>query len=111
MVATVDLGGVINVKEIEMTFLEDQRHWIIRPKKIKVEYSLDGTTFRASAIRNFESPKENTTIRKFSTRFKDIGADARYIRITTDNHIKLPSFIASGQKKPTIACDEIWVSE
>ena len=111
MVATVDLGRVINVKEIEMTFLEDQRHWIIRPKKIKVEYSLDGTTFRASAIRNFESPKENTTIRKFSTRFKDIGADARYIRITTDNHIKLPSFIASGQKKPTIACDEIWVSE
>lgn len=109
MVATLDLKKIQQIKEIEMNFLEDLRHWIIRPKSVKVEFSPDGKKYKKAASLKLEIPTENYDVQKINLGFKNLNIKARFLRITAENQPKFPSFIFSKNKKPMIACDEIWV--
>src|SRR5690606_29778777 len=45
VVATVGLGRLQMVENVEMNFLQDQRSWIFYPTEVRCFISTDGTTF------------------------------------------------------------------
>ena len=71
---TIDLLKETTVSTISSTFLEDQRHWIIMPKTVRVAVSADGSLYKEFPAFNFaasESP----------------GASIHPVNITVDQKI------------------------
>ena len=108
MVATIDLGHVLNLNNIKMHFLDDPRHWIFQPEKIAVEVSTDGMNYHSIKDITNPAPEEhyNLSIKEYNVESK---AQVRYIRVTANNLPKLPEWRYRDNKKPMIACDEIYV--
>jgi len=112
MVATVDLSKPMSVSKVIMHFLDDPRHWIFQPEKVTVEVSADGVNYHAmaaplSAVNTEDdvlSVKEATITNSAHT-----SEQIRFIRVTANNLSKLPSWRQRENKKPMIACDEIYV--
>ena len=108
MVAIVDMGKPQAIKTVKMHFLDDPRHWIFLPEKIKIEVSDDGLKYRSyqeltSAVggEHFEVSVKEFTAKASTT--------ARYIKVTAVNSAVLPEWRFSTTKKPMLACDEIYV--
>ena len=113
MVATIDLGKSQTVSEVEVHFLDDPRHWIFLPERLDIEYSEDGSKYSGGpSIKNdpYEEHYEATT-RKYKTIsiHGDATRKARYIRVTAANLKALPEWRYRENKKPMIACSEIYV--
>jgi hypothetical protein len=108
MVATIDMGTAKSISGIKMHFLDDPRHWIFLPSKITVEVSDDGTTFRPFAAFTNPAPDEHydKNVTPFAAEAKD---KARYLRVTANNIGTLPPWRLRDNKKPMIACDEVFV--
>jgi Domain of unknown function (DUF4838) len=111
MVATIDLGKAMTVKNVIMHFLDDPRHWIFTPESIQVEGSKDGKTYKTiSSFKPGGKPEEHMELT-----FKEFDAEnktkdkVRFIRVTANNLKTLPLWRFRENKKPTIACDEIYV--
>ncbi|WP_185146686.1 DUF4838 domain-containing protein [Chryseobacterium sp.] len=110
MIATIDLGKMTEIKEVEINFLEDIRHRILRPQNVKLEYSLDGEKYTAAGLDQLSPPEEEYTVKKIKKLFKNLNFEARYLRVTAENQPALPEFIFSKNREPMLACDEIWVN-
>lgn len=108
MEATIDMGAVKNVSGMKMHFLDDPRHWIFLPSSIKIEVSEDGTTFRPYNTITNPAPDEHyqAAVTPFAAEGK---TKARYVRITAANLTQLPAWRYRENKKPMIACDEVYV--
>ncbi|PQJ11084.1 hypothetical protein CJD36_014035 [Flavipsychrobacter stenotrophus] len=108
MVATIDLGKLQSIKTIKMHFLDDPRHWIFLPEKIKVEVSDDGVKYRA-----YDEMTPPANGEHFDVAVKPYAAkgstNARFIKVTATNLSALPVWRFSATKKPMIACDEVYV--
>jgi hypothetical protein len=111
MVATIDLGRAQTVDAVKMHFLDDPRHWIFLPERILVEISADGMNYRS--IGDIAGPPNDEhytrSIKEFAARNSSPGVQARYIRVTANNLTTLPEWRYRDNKKPMIACDEIYV--
>jgi hypothetical protein len=112
MVATIDLGKAITVSAIKMHFLDDPRHWIFLPEKVTIEVSADGAGYHP--VSELSGPPNGEhyelSIKEFSTKNASFKPEpARYIRVTAGNLKALPSWRYRENKKPMIACDEIFV--
>jgi len=109
MIATIDLGKAQTISKIKMHFLDDPRHWIFLPEDIKVEVSADGVNYRS--FDQMKSPVNDEhyelTIKDYTTQSKT--ESARYIRVTAKNLSSLPAWRYKDNKKPMIACDEVYV--
>lgn len=110
MIATLDLGKITAINTVEMNFLEDTRHWIIRPKSVQIEYSIDGQNYISLGMENLGFPLQSDTPQKINSAFKDLNIKARYVRVTAENQRKTPDFYSNKHRKPMLACDEIWVN-
>lgn len=108
MVATIDMGKAQAVKAIKMDFLDDPRHWIFLPEKVRVEVSDDGVKYRP-----FDELSSPANGEHFELNIKSYVAKgnttARYIKVTATNLSGLPAWRYSTTKKPMIACDEVYV--
>jgi hypothetical protein len=112
MVATIDLGRVLNLTNVKMHFLDDPRHWIFLPEKIIVEISADGMNYHSIANITNPAPEEhyNLSIKDFNAQNpQPAKGEIRYIRVTANNLATLPEWRSRENKKPMIACDEIYV--
>lgn len=109
MEATIDLGKTQNIHAIKISFLDDPRHWIFLPSKIIVETSEDGVKYTNTG--DIFNPALNEhyqlTIKKYLV--GNTMKKARYIRVTSLNMDKLPDWRYRDNKKPMIACDEIYI--
>ncbi len=108
MVATIDMGVAKNMTGLKMHFLDDPRHWIFLPSKITVEVSEDSITFRPYASIAVPTDEEHygAAVKPFAAEGK---AKARYIRVTANNLPALPVWRLRDNKKPMIACDEVYI--
>lgn len=108
LVATIDLGKSQSIKAVKMHFLDDPRHWIFLPEKIKVEVSDDGVKYRS-----FDEMQPPASGEHFDVAVRPFAAKgnttARYIKVTATNPGSLPAWRFSVTKKPMIACDEVYV--
>ena len=109
MQATVDLGKATACSTISVHFLDDPRHWIFLPSKIAVEVSQDGKKYKPVATLHPQEQEEhyNMTVTPFQAAVP--AGNVRYIRVTADNLEALPEWRVRPNKKPMIACDEIFV--
>lgn len=108
MEVNMDMGEVKNISTITLHFLEDARHWIFRPARVSVAVSEDGTSFQPLKIIESTLPKEDYAVNFIPFLFK-VDARARYVKVVATNWPALPDWRYNNNKKPMIACDEIWV--
>jgi hypothetical protein len=110
MVATIDLGAEKFVTSIEMSFLRDQQSWIFLPSSVIIEYSVDGSSFKAWGAIEFNdaSKKAVLAIREADRSPWDHPVGARFIRITAKNLGPLPAWHGS-KGECWLFCDEIVV--
>lgn len=108
MVATIDMGAAKNISAIKMHFLDDPRHWIFLPASIMVEVSADGVNYRPYATIATPANDEHyeLSVKPFAAEKKE---QARFIRVTATNLSALPVWRFRENKKPMIACDEVYV--
>ncbi len=110
MVATIDLGKPTKVSKLFMHFLDDPRHWIFLPEKIEAEFSTNGKDFYSvpALTNNTNEEHYNLDIKGFNIK-NDKNKPIRYIRVTANPIKSLPDWRYRENKKPMIACDEIYV--
>lgn len=108
MVATIDLGKTQNISQVMVHFLDDPRHWIFQPQKITVELSTDGVNYHVMETLAPATNEEryDVSIKSYVARHRDQG---RYIKVSAANLSSLPAWRYRENKKPMIACDEIFV--
>ena len=110
MVATIDLGKAENVTHVKMHFLDDPRHWIFLPEKITIDVSADGNSYKTLETYAGGAGEEHygVTVKDYTTQ-RPLREKIRYIRVTANNLQALPAWRFRANKKPMIACDEIYV--
>lgn len=108
MVATIDMGTAKNINGMKMHFLDDPRHWIFLPEKVTIEVSEDGVNYKpfGTVVTPAQEEHYEVTVKQYAAEAK---AKARYVRVTATNLPALPTWRARDNKKPMIACDEIFV--
>ena len=45
LIATIDLGEILDINSVEVRFLQSQAFWIFLPKHIEIEHSIDGANY------------------------------------------------------------------
>ncbi len=110
LVATIDLGKAQSISRIKMHFLDDPRHWIFHPERVSIDVSSDGNTYHTLEILNTPTGEEHydVTVKDYTSQHA-VHEKVRYIRVTANNLQALPAWRYRPNKKPMIACDEIYV--
>ena len=112
MVAVVELDKEQNVKMVGLNCLDNMRSWIFFPKKVKVEYSLDGEKWHSyGEVKNttFEPvhSRQEESVTHFFGVVKISPARAKYFRITAENFGPLPDWHISAGQQAWVFVDEI----
>lgn len=106
MIATVDLGAAKSFTNVDLHFLEDQRHWIFLPTDVTVETSDDGVKYTTFGTKKLPAPDEIYSASINTTSFSK-KTTARYVRVTAKCLGSLPVWRFRQNRKPSLACDEI----
>jgi predicted alpha-1,2-mannosidase len=106
--AVVDLQGVKEVAEVSARFLQDQRSWILMPKKVEYYVSEDNVNFTFfGSVANALDPKiEENTILNFTSK-ETKAKKARYVKVIAKNFGKLPEWHQGAGGDAFIFIDEI----
>ncbi|MDO8994405.1 MAG: discoidin domain-containing protein [Daejeonella sp.] len=107
MKVEIDMEAQTGISKIEMSFLENHRHYMFLPKEIHIEISDDGKNYNEVAAMTIEGPFEDVSapIRKFN--FNLENQRARYIKVTATNQTELPAWRKRKDRKPWLMIDEI----
>ena len=113
MVATIDMQTPKEVSSIETSFLDDPRHWIFLPVEIDVWVSVDGSNYtktNAATTNPQKNTDEHYEAKSCSYKFTVQPQTARYIKLVAKNQTTIPEWRFRPNKKPMIACDEVFVN-
>jgi hypothetical protein len=107
--AVINLKEVKNISKVTTGFLQDIRPWIVMPKQVVVEISLDGKVFHevynGSDFVKIEDI--NSQVKKVEAIFKN--QPAQYIRVIGKQYGKLPSWHEGAGGDTHLFVDEIEV--
>lgn len=96
------------VDTLELSFLQDARHWIFTPKEIRIMASKDGEHFKELLFSKIEEIDEDYTVQK--VKFKaPIRDDVKIVHVYAVPFASLPEWRYHPTRKISIACDEIWM--
>jgi hypothetical protein len=106
----IDLTSEKEIKSISANFLQDSRSWILMPKIVIYEYSLDGEKFSPLAeLKNELAANENTVVTKsFVKEFAP--TKVRYVKVKAINFGKLPLWHQGFGGDAFIFIDEISIN-
>ncbi|MEJ7610520.1 MAG: chitobiase/beta-hexosaminidase C-terminal domain-containing protein [Ferruginibacter sp.] len=106
---TIDLKKIKTISRVSAGFLQDTRAWIVMPKTVSVEISVDGKKFKkVSEKNNLLSVKDlNVQLKTAELRFKPQAA--RYVRLKAAQYGKLPEWHESPGGDTHIFIDEIYL--
>lgn len=110
MVVTIDLGKEAEYRKVSADFISATGSWIFMPRGMKVEYSIDGKSFKTMG--SYTNPdswdaKEGTYRQEFTV---SGTVNARYFRITGITQGKCPEGHAGEGGKAWLFCDEITIN-
>ncbi|MBP7513908.1 MAG: DUF4838 domain-containing protein [Flavobacteriales bacterium] len=111
LVAVIDLGSEMEVRELEARFLRDHASWIFLPTTISWEASINGAEYivvRTGELGVKPAEQARSPVPVARTAFLAPSITARYIRITAKNFGDLPAWHGS-KGKCWLFCDEIVV--
>jgi hypothetical protein len=108
--ATVDFGQSREVTSVGMGFIQDVGSWILMPRRIVIQTSEDGVTFRdAGAVGNTVSERERLpTMKDFVLGFA-APVSARYVRVRVVTFGTLPDWHPGAGEAAWFFADEIVV--
>jgi len=107
MKVEIDMEAQTMISKIELSFLENHRHYMFLPKAIWIELSDDGKNYKEVARMNIAGPFKDVSesVRKFN--FDLDNQRVRYIKVTAINQTELPAWRKRKDRKPWILTDEI----
>ncbi len=106
----IDLKSEKNISKISSGYLQDERSWILMPKKVEYFVSTDGKTFiPAAAVDNIvPDSDENTQVKDFFSVIQQ-PVKARYVKVRAHNYGKLPAWHPGAGGDAYIFIDEITI--
>ncbi len=109
--AIVDLKRKTLVSSLGANFLQDTRSWILMPREMIVESSLNGKDFKflGKVSHDIEDSDYLTQTRELILKIKPTSA--RYIKFKAVNYGKLPDWHAGAGGEAFIFIDEIRIGE
>jgi hypothetical protein len=107
--AVIDLKKIRDCQKVKVGFLQDTRAWIVMPKSLKIELSIDGRSFKEVYNNGpFLSIEDLTTqVKKLEALFEK--QQARFIKIKAEQYGKLPNWHEGAGGDTHIFVDEIEV--
>ncbi len=106
---TFDFEKERRIDTIALNFLKDARHWIFPPKEIRISVSKNGKDFQDVFLSKLESVEEDYTLDKIPYQVL-LNDSVKVIRVYAAPLAKLPEWRYHPNRKPLIACDEIWLN-
>ncbi len=103
--AVVDLGGLTNIHEVSVSFLQNQSSWIFYPKKIAIEISQNGEDYKP--IKSFEMETEISLAHEIKDLTTSHSAMVRFIKVTAENVSVCPEWHPGAGGKAWLFVDEI----
>lgn len=103
----VDLGKVLNIKEIAMNFLNQPDVWIFLPRQVRITVSQDGyrwTDFDSKAVLTDDDAEQPS---KYPVSLRNDGIDARYIKVVAESIKTCPQGHKGEGEKAWLFTDEI----
>jgi hexosaminidase len=86
--ATIDLGKIIPVKEVSITYLKDHGSWIWQPSEIRVYYSENGVDFKEGGCPTISMPGDEQLQ---TAKIVGCYGNARYIKVIATSVSKIPT--------------------
>ena len=110
LVAEIDLGQTKTINEFYGDFLQDQRAWIVLPKKVLFYTSDDGVNFTLQGESAHDTPWHVMEALTKTISFKpNTPIKARYVKVVAQNYGKLPPAHLSAGEDAYVFVDEIGV--
>lgn len=106
--ALIDLGKVIQAKKIRMNFLADNNSWIFLPKKVVVQVSEDGFSYKNIGECSFDNATETVRPEIQTIRF-NAKSKLRYLKVKAINQNSCPDWHPGKGNKCWLFVDEIVV--
>lgn len=115
MAATLDMESTKEVSSIAMNFLDDPRHFIFLPEDIEVMVSKDGQSYTKATPAPANPKKQAAVEEHYETSpvnhaFTIKPQQVRFIKVVAKNRKTLPEWRFRPNRKPMIACDEVFVN-
>jgi hexosaminidase len=108
--ATVDLGAAQAVREVEATFLQVTRSWILLPRSLTVWVSSDGLTWHEAGTATHTEPAERMEPFRHALRITaPEGGAVRYVRLLARSAGALPAWHLGRGEPSWVFADEIVV--
>lgn len=105
--ATVDLLDLKDVKQVNVTFLQDTKSWIFYPKKVIISVSKDGQKFEKIYEGDSQISDRDLSISIQEFIAKPENLKTRYIKVWAQNYGKLPDWHLSPGNDSWLFIDEI----
>lgn len=104
---TIDLQATKNIQKVKAGFLQDSKSWIIIPKQLIIETSLNGKDFKQVAKVENDLPAEDmkVQVKQLIASFEPHAA--RYVRIRAIQFGKMPAWSEGAGGDTHIFSDEI----
>jgi predicted alpha-1,2-mannosidase len=103
----IDLTKEIDITSIKANFLQDSRSWILMPKSVNFEYSLDGKKYIPITELTHNVAANDYTVSTKSFVQQITITKARFIKVKAINFGKLPSWHQGAGGDAFIFIDEI----
>lgn len=109
VIISTDLGEPKTIKEAGIRCMHSMRAWIMLPKEVKVEGSLDGVSYFPIGTATHSVPdRESSIVLQWMT-VKTQPVQVRHLRITAVNYGKLPAWHLGAGGESFIFADEVAV--
>ena len=109
LIATIDLGELIDINSVEIRFLQSQAFWIFLPKHVEIEHSIDGASY--DIIYEKSSNNDFSFDHKFvSYKVDFLDIKSRYIRVKGYNLNECPDYHPGAGLPSWIFSDEIIIN-
>jgi hypothetical protein len=107
--AVINLKEVKNITKVTTSFLQDIRPWIVMPKHVIVEVSVDGKDFYEvyNGADFLKIEDVNPQVKKVEATFKN--QPAQYIKVVAKQYGKLPTWHEGAGGDTHLFVDEITV--
>lgn len=109
MSATIDIGEVKSLENIEISFLQQISSWIFIPEKVTISLSSDGSAFEAIETIPAMMPEDRPGPEKEIFKIDLIDKEARYIKVEALSRKTCPAWHIGAGQPCWIFADEIIV--
>lgn len=111
MEVVIDLGKIIEINTVTVSFLEDQRHWAFPPSQVNYSFSLNGDDFSNEYSINAKHELYEDYIKKVADYTYNLTAplQTRYVKVKAKNLKQLPRWRYYRNRKAWLFADEIMI--